>query len=344
MKNNYSTATLQSISEELGISVSTVSRVLNGKGKKYRISQKTEEKVLSTAKKLGYTPNQIARGLRLQKTFTIGYVIPDISNPFFASIAQSIEKEARKLEYSVLVSDTAENTEIESQILKLYTERKVDGLIISPVGQYYNHINDLIKKNIPVVLIDRYFADTKIPFVTSDNYQGAFNAVSHMIENGHEKIACIQGLSNTMPNIERVRGYRDALQKNGLEVKDELIVGDSFGEANGYIEMKILLKKKERPTAIFAVSNLISLGVLRALNEENLKVPGDVSIVSFDDQPYSNFLATPMTSVAQQSSEIGFVATKLLIDIIESKREFESNGIFLPTKLIVRDSVKNIKQ
>jgi LacI family transcriptional regulator len=344
MKNNYSSTTLQSLSEELGISVSTVSRVLNGKAKKFRISQKTEEKVQNTAKKLGYTPNQIARGLRLQKTYTIGYVIPDIANPFFASIAQSIERSARKLKYSVLVSDTEENTEIESQTLKLFSERKVDGLIISPVGQYYEHINDIIKKNVPVVLIDRYFADTKIPFVTSDNYQGAFSAVSHMINNGHEKIACIQGLSNTMPNIERVRGYQEALKKNKLDVIDELIVGDSFGEANGYIETKILLKKKERPTAIFAVSNLISLGALRALNEENLRVPEDMSLISFDDQPYSNFLATPMTSVAQQSSEIGFVATKLLIDIIESKREFEPNGIFLPTKLIIRKSVKNIKQ
>lgn len=340
---NTSNTTLQSISDKLGISISTVSRVLNGKSNKYRISKKTQELVLNAAKDMGYSPNQVARGLRLNKTFTLGYIIPDISNPFFSSIAQSVERSARKLGYSVLISDTGENTEIESQTIKIFMERKVDGLIISPVGQNLEHITTLKKSNVPMVLIDRYFPDLNIPFVTSDNFNGALNAVSHLIENGHKRIACIQGLSNTMPNIERVRGYREAFKKYGLEIDETMIVGDSFGEENGYIETKILLKKSLIPTAIFAVSNLISLGALRALNEESLNVPNDVSIISFDDQPYSNFLAAPMTCVTQQSSEIGFIATKILIDQIESKRVFESNGIFLPTKLIIRKSVNNIK-
>jgi len=147
-----------------------------------------------------------------------------------------------------------------------------------------------------------------------------------------------------MPNIERVRGYREALENHKLIFDQKNIVGDSFGESNGYMETKILMQKKPRPTALFAISNQISLGALRALNEEGLNVPNDISIVSFDDQPYSNYLATPMTSVAQQSSEIGFIATKILIDKIESNREFGSHGIFLPTKLIIRNSVKNIKK
>jgi LacI family transcriptional regulator len=343
MKNNTNTTTLQTLSSKLGISVSTVSRVLNGKSEKYRISKKTQEIILNAAKELGYTPNQVARGLRLNKTNTIGYIIPDISNPFFASIAQSIEKFARKLGYLVLISDSEESTDIETQTIKIFQERKVDGLIISPVGQEIEHINQLTANNVPVVLIDRFFPDSNIPFVTSDNYNGAYTAVSHLIDNGHKNIACIQGLHDTLPNVERVRGYREALKANGIVVDENIIVGNSFGEANGYIETKILLKRKEIPTALFAASNLISLGALRALNEEGLKVPEDVSIVSFDDQPYSNLLATPMTSVAQQSSEIGSIATKILIDRIESKREFESHGIFLPTKLIIRKSVKNIK-
>lgn len=334
--------TLESISKELGISVSTVSRVLNGKSDKFRISKKTQELIFQTAKKLNYTPNQLARGLRLKKTFTIGYIIPDISNPFFSSIAQSVERSARKFGYSVLLSDSEESTEIEKQILKLILQRKVDGLIISPVGQDVKHILDAQQKHIPIVLIDRYFPNLNIPFVTSDNYRGALEAVSYLIENGHKRIACIQGLQNTMPNIDRVKGYKEAFIKHNLPIDESLIVGDSFGEENGYIETKILLKRTEKPSAIFAVSNLISLGVLRALREENLDVPKDISIISFDDQPYSSLLATPMTTVTQQSSEIGFIATKLLIDNIDSKRIVESNGIFLPTKLILRKSVKRI--
>ncbi len=132
------------------------------------------------------------------------------------------------------------------------------------------------------------------------------------------------------------------MKANNIKVNESLIVGESFGEENGYIETKLLLKLKSSPTAIFAVSNLISLGVIRALSEEHLKVPDDVSIISFDDQPYSKFLATPMTTIAQQNTNIGLIATKLLIDHIESDSTLEPKGIFLPTNLIVRNSVKKI--
>lgn len=335
--------TLLSIANKLNISVSTVSRVLNGLSHKFRISKKTQELILKTAQELNYSPNQLARGLRLKKTFIIGYIIPDITNPFFSSIAQSIEKSARKFGYSVLLSDSEESTEIESASLKHLLERKIDGLIISPVGQDVKHIIDLYNKKFPIVLIDRYFQNYPIPFVTSENFKGAFDAVDYLINCGHTSIACLQGLKNTAPNNERVRGYIEALKRANITLDNSLIVGDSFGEENGYIETKLLLKKNNRPTAIFAISNLISLGILRALNEEGLKVPEDISIISFDDQPYSNYLATPMTTVTQQSSEIGHIATKLLIDLIESGRSIEGNGIFLPTKLNIRGSVKDIK-
>ncbi len=332
--------TLKSIASKLGVSVSTVSRVINGKSSRYRISKETEELILQAAKDLSYTPNQLARGLRLKRTNTIGYIIPDISNPFFASIAKSVEKSARKFGYSIILCDSEENTEIESSSLQLMLNRKVDGLIISPVGLEVSHLVAMVQKNIPIVFLDRYFPNLNIPFVTSDNYQGALDAVTLLIENGHTRIACIQGLKNTSPNNDRVKGYRDAHKKFDLPVDESLIVGDSFGEENGYIETKLLLKKKPFPSAIFSVSNLISLGAIRAISEEGLRIPDDISMISFDDQPYSRFLATPMTTVAQQNSQIGQIATKLLIDQIESKRNFQPEGIFLPTKLIIRDSIK----
>ncbi|HAB52650.1 MAG: hypothetical protein A2315_14920 [Ignavibacteria bacterium RIFOXYB2_FULL_35_12] len=340
MKSNN--PTLKSIASKLGLSVSTVSRVLNGKSSRYRISKETEELILKATKDLNYMPNQLARGLRLKRTNTIGYVIPDISNPFFASIAKSVEKSARKLGYSILLCDSEENTEIERTSLQLMLNRKVDGLIISPVGLEVSHLKTIVQTNIPMVLLDRYFPDLNIPFVTSDNYQGALDAVNLLIENGHTTIACIQGLRNTSPNNDRVKGYRDAHIRHELFIDESLIVGDSFGEENGYIETKLLLRKKIIPTAIFSVSNLISLGAIRAISEEGLKIPNDISMISFDDQPYSRFLATPMTTVAQQNSQIGQIATKLLIDQIESNRRIEPRGIFLPTRIIVRDSIKRI--
>ena len=335
-----SNVTLKSIADRLNVSVTTVSRVLNGKSDRYRISKETQELINTAAKELSYSPNQLARGLRLKRTNTIGYIIPDISNPFFSSIAKSVEKSARKLGYSILLCDSEEDTKIEENLLQLMIDRKVDGLIISPVGIEVNHLRRIAQRNIPIVLLDRYFPELNLPFVTSDNYKGAFEAVNMLIEHGHRRIACIQGLVNTSPNNDRVRGYIDAHKTHGLSVDKKLIVGDSFGEENGYIETKLLLKQDNLPTALFAVSNLISLGAIRAISEEGLKIPDDISMVSFDDQPYSRFLSTPMTTVSQQNAQIGQIAIKLLIDQIESNRQLEPKGIFLPTKLISRDSVK----
>lgn len=335
-----SNITLKSIADRLGVSVTTVSRVLNGKSERYRISKETQESINFAAKELSYSPNQLARGLRLKRTNTIGYIIPDISNPFFSSIAKSVEKSARKSGYSILLCDSEEDTKIEENLLQLMIDRKVDGLIISPVGLEVNHLLKISQKNIPIVLLDRYFPELNFPFVTSDNYKGALEAVNMLIDYGHKRIACIQGLRNTSPNNDRVRGYIDAHKNHDLSVDKKLIVGDSFGEENGYIETKLILKQDNPPTALFAISNLISLGAIRAISEEGLKIPADISMISFDDQPYSRFLSTPMTTVSQQNTQIGQIAIKLLIDQIESNRQLEPKGIFLPTRLISRDSVK----
>lgn len=334
--------TLKNIAIQAGVSVPTVSRVLNGKSKHYRISNETRELILKVAKELNYSPNQLARGLRLKRTNTLGYITPDISNPFFSSIARVVEKYARRQGYSIILCDSEENTDIEEDSIQLLNDRKIDGLIISPVGQATDHLKEAYNKNIPIVLIDRFFPDLDFPYVTSDNYKGSLEATSYLIDSGHTRIAYIQGLKNTSPNNERIKGFKDAHKNFGIELDESLIVGNSFGEENGYIEMKLLLKRSNKPSAVFAGSNLISLGALKALAEENMKVPDDISMISFDDQPYSKFLATPMTTVSQPSSQIGQLATKILIDIIETNKQFEPKGILLPTTLIKRDSVRII--
>ena len=198
--SNSSRTTLKSLSQKLGFSVTTISRVLNGKAEKYRISKKTADKIKQAAEDLNFTPNSLARGLRLKNTHTLGLVIPDISNPFFASIARSVEREARKCGYSVILCDTEENTNLEVDSVQLLRGRNVEGLIVAPVGQISEHLESVYKSGLPIVTIDRYFPEKDLPFVTSDNYKGAYEAVLYLIENGHRKIACIRGLEKTSPN------------------------------------------------------------------------------------------------------------------------------------------------
>jgi LacI family transcriptional regulator len=334
--------TLKEIAAKSGVSVPTVSRVLSGKGEQYRISQTTIDQVNRIAAELNYTPNYLASGLRLKRTFTIGLIIPDISNPFFSSLARSIEKATRQGGYSIILCDSEETTKIEIESFKLLESRKVDGLIVSPVGQESKHFLAGNEPRVPMVLVDRYFPELPIPFVTSDSYHGAISAVTNLIECGHRRIACIQGLHHTSSNIDRVRGFVDAHKNKGLEVDESLIVGDNFGEENGYIEAKLLMRRAGRPTAVFCVGNLISLGVLKALAEDGLSIPQDLSLISFDDHPYFSFLTPPITTVAQQNKELGRIATKLLLERIESPSTRESEGIFVPTKLLVRNSVRRV--
>jgi len=334
--------TLKYIADKLNISASTVSRVLSGQAKQYRISKKTQDAVLSEAKRLDFSPNQLARGLRLKKTHTLGLVIPDISNPFFASLARYVELEARKSGYAVFLCDSEERTDIEIESLKLMQSRKVDGIIISPVGQSGDHLTKLHQAGLPIVIVDRYFPAMNLPFVTSDNFKGALQGVTHLIENGHRDIACIQGLPDSAPNMDRVSGYKAALNQHRVRLQDNLIIGDSFGERNGYISTKLLLERAPRPTAIFSVGNLITLGIMRAIAEEGLKIPDDVSLVSFDEQPYSAFLSTPMTTIAQQNESMGQTGVSLLLGQITATGNPGKEGLKLPTHLIKRESVKRI--
>ncbi len=319
-----------------------MSRVLNGKAAQYRISQNKADEILSIAQQLNFSPNTLARSLRTRRTLTIGLVIPDISNPFFASIARYVERECRKIGYSVILADTEESTELEIESISVLKGRNIDGMIISPVGQSVEHLETLYAEGVPIVVIDRYVHGSILPFVASDNYSGAKNAVRYLIDNGHRIIACIQGLPYTSPNTDRVKGYRDALEEFEIAIDDSLIIGDSFGEENGYLETKLLLKRTPKPTAIFAVSNLISLGALRALKEERIKIPDEMSIVAFDEQPYHNYLATPMTTVAQPIADMGQIAIKMLYKQMKSDTKVDQ-GIVLPTHLVVRQSVKSIK-
>lgn len=332
-------ATINDIAAKAHVSVSTVSRVLSKQAKKYRISKNTEQLVLKTAKELNYRPNHIARGLRLKKTQTIGLLVPDISNPFFAYVTRIIQTFAYRIGYSLIVCNTDENIKTEIEQIELLRSKGVDGFIIMPVGVKYNHLEELLYDNIPLVLLDRCFDELETNSVVVNDYKGAFEAVEHLLAFGHKRIAIVQGLANTYTNSARVKGYKDALMKYKIPIDEDLIVGNDFRKENGYIETKILLKLENPPTALFTTSDLITIGALQAITEEGYKIPDNISIVSFDDTDFAPFLSAPLTAVSQPKELMGEVAVKLLIEDMKNKGQKEKKRIVLDSKLIVRNSV-----
>lgn len=335
--------TIKKLAQLLNLSVSTVSRVLNGKSEKYRISLSTSQKIIETAKKYNYSPNRIARSLKTSKTNTIGLIIPDISNPFFADIALSIEKELRMRDYSLILCDSGDNYYTETDLIKLLNSHKVEGIIIAPTGTAHKHILDEFNSGLPLIVIDRYFPEIDLPYITSDNFQGGVDAVNYLISMGHKRIACIQGIPQSQPNRERIDGYKEALIQNNIEIDESIIVGNEFSIENGYRQTQILINLDNTPTAIFALSNTICLGVLKAIKEMELIIPDDISLVSFDEQIYSEYLWIPLTTVSQKKNEIGRLAVEVLFQYIGNKVPREKIfNIKLKTDLIPRISVKRI--
>src|ERR1044071_510672 len=241
-------ANIVDIARKAGVSISTVSRVLNGKAEEFRISEKSQQKVRETAKKLNYVPNQFAASLKSGKSNTIALIIPSLSNPFFAEIASEINAEVRNRGYITIIGDSDENLDTENEELLQMESRNIEGLVIAPCSQNWKNIKKMHDQGRPIVCIDRYFEDQDIPYVSTDNYEGAVMATRHLIDNGHTRIACIQGVEDSVPNKLRIKGYTDAMLAAGI--KEYSITGDEFSVENGYKETKLLLQSKKRPTAI----------------------------------------------------------------------------------------------
>jgi len=332
---------LVDIARKTGYSISTVSRALSGNSARNKISQTTVEEIQTVADKLGYRTNRLARSLKSNKTFEFGVAVSDILNPFFASLIKSISKEVRKIGYTIMLCDSDENTGFEEDSIEHLLGSRVEGLIVAPVGIYSDYFQEIKNANIPTILVDRIFENSIFDTVYVDNYKGSCLATEHLIKEGHRKIAFIQGLPGTVPNEQRLKGYADTLTKYQIPLSPEYIVGDDFRILNGYLQTMTLLKYKKPPTAIYTAGDLIALGCIQAINEENLKIPHDISLISFDDPGYFAHLSPPMTAVRQPVGEMGTIAVKLLFDRIKDKT-IEKKQIQLNPELIIRNSVKRI--
>lgn len=327
------------IARKAGVSITTVSRVLNGKGEQFRISEKSQIKIRETARKLNYVPNQFAASLKSGKSNTIALIIPSLSNPFFADIASEINSEVRNRGYVTIIGDSDENVDIENDELRQMESRNIEGLIFVPCTQNWASIKKMHDQGRPIVCIDRYFEGADIPYVSTDNYDGAYMATKHLLEHGHVRIACIQGVQESVPNKLRIQGYKDAMIAAGHS--EYLIGGDEFSIQNGYKETRLLLQSQQKPTAIFTLSNTIAMGCMKALREEGLEIPDDMSLITFDDHPYLDYLATPLTCVTQPTREICRLAVKHLFFMLANK-EIKSKQVLLKPELKYRKSVKRI--
>lgn len=329
-------STLSDISKYTGYSVTTISRVLNGKSEQFRISRESQKKIMEAVRELNYRPNYVAQSLRNSATRTIGLLVPCIDNPFFANIASAVIGEAHKYSYPVMVIDTHENVKDENEAINTLLARNVDGIIMVPTSDDPTKLTELAQEK-PLVLIDRYFDDCDLSYVATDNYKGALDATDLLIKAGHENIMCIQGTPQSITSRQRVQGYLEAMEKAGIS-DHAIICGNEFSTQNGYVETKLALNMGKKISAIFALSNTILLGAIKAIREHGLQVPDDISIVSFDDNIYLDFLDPPVTRISQPIESISIVAVKMLMDRIK-ENPAPVGGILLQPSIILRESI-----
>ncbi len=332
---------LKTLAGHLGISPSTVSRVLNGRGDAFRIAKATQERILREAESLGVRPNEVARSLRLATSHTIGLVIPDISNPFFASLARAVERQARTRGYTVLLADSQESLSSEAECIRMLVDRQIDGLVLAPVGGAAEHLKRLIPVSVPMVQVDRVLTQLQTPSVVADNFSGARDAVRYLVELGHRRIACVQGREDSSVIAERVRGYRAGLKEASLRFRSTWLVG---GEHSMHVAREAtlaLLQGAAAPTALLALSNQLALGALQAARECGIGVPEQMSLITFDEQPWASLLSPPLMTIAQPVEQMGVAAVERLLDVVEapSKRRSGPGSIRLPVQLLERASV-----
>ena len=309
--------TLAAIAERTGYSVSTVSRVLSGNAGKYRISQSAVERVTREARRCGYRPNLVAQSLRTRQSQTVGLVVPGIDNPFFATLSSIVIAQLDARGYHTLLADSRESEEEEREALEMFQDRGVDGIIAIPVASS-PEFHEEVGQNVSLVLLDRYFQKTTLPYVCTDNYAGAYMAAKYLVDKGYKRILAIQGMPSSMPNRERVRGFLDAISGRGVESK---VVGDAFSVENGNREaLAAFAGNPQAYDAVFAFSATILIGTISALRRLGIAEGKDVGVISYDNNGFLDFMNPPVSRVEQPLREAGKIAVDTLFSLMEAHR------------------------
>ena len=331
--------TLKHVAELAGVSIATASRVLAGKGDAHRISATTVAAVRSAAERIGFRHSHLARSLKSGQSSLLGVVVPDVSNPFFAAIAREVTLAAEAKGYSVLLADSREDDVIEQRLVGELRDRRIEGLVVCPAGLTQAHLAAAQAAGLPLVVVDRGFADGDLLTVTSDHAQGARALAAVLLKAGHRHLGVLQGRPGTLANDERLAAFKEALAEAGVRLPTTHVRGEAFSEASGKAAALALLTNHPRITALFALSNQIALGALRAAAQLGRLVPRDLSLATFDDLPHADFLNPPLTTACQDVPALGRRAAELLLARIVGTARPRTRLQRIPVTVIERASV-----
>jgi len=327
------TPTIWDVARRAGVSPSTVSRILTGTTP---VSAAKQEKVRQAIRRLGFRPNAVARSLKQRRSYTIGLLIPDITNPYFAEAAKGVEEAAHRGGFAVLLCDSENELAREARYLELLRERQVDGLIYVTAGDAVHLRRSW--QGLPLVVMDREIPGLAADSVTTDNERGAYEITGFLLQQGHRRIAFLAGPRALTPARLRLRGYRRALRAFKVPADPGLIKYADFTVEGGRKTMQALLDATSRPTAVAASDDVMALGAVQAIEDAGLRVPADISVAGFDDIPVAALVRPPLTTVAQPVRRMGEVAVELLLAQLNSRRN-DHRRILLEPRLVVRGSV-----
>lgn len=336
---------LSDIAASLGVSKTLVSMVLNNRADEKGISKETQKRVWEKVKEMNYKPNMMARGLRLGRSNTIGLIVSDIANPFYARIARYVENYLEPKGYSIMICSTDEDIEKELRLIRMLKDRQIDGLIISSSQKSSKEFKAMMEEKYPFVLIDRIMSDLKTNSVAVDNFRGAYDAISHLIKQGYKNIAAFSVSPVHVSTInDRIEGYLRCIKDSGLTYGKKLLVEIPFNDVRNSVKYQLsnVLYGKEKVEAIFAVNNNIAISCLEMLSEMKVRIPEDIGFVCFDDLEVFKFSRPSITAVSQPIEEICKKAVEILLDEIKNKEKVvERHQIKLPTSLVIRRSTVN---
>lgn len=337
---------IKDIANDLNISKTAVSFILNGKAEEKRISDELVERVEKYIREVGYRPSPIARGLRTGKSNIIGLMVESISDPFFATIARLIENEAYKEGYRIIYCSTDNDTEKTKELINVLKDRNVDGYIISPPPGVEKEVNELIKAGMPVVMFDRYLPKVKTDYVVIDNEPSAESATSYLIKQGYSNIGFITFSSSLTQMKGRLKGYKNALRQEGL--KPYVLEIDFTPEERVMVQKvrEFLQAHPKLDAVLFGAIQAGSCG-LKAMTQLKLKVPDDLAVISFDDHDIFELFATPVTAIAQPIEKIAHKVIGLLLDRLDSEKGAAApREVVLKTKMKIRGSsvAKSLKK
>jgi LacI family transcriptional regulator len=330
--------TLKDLAQKLGLSTSTVSRALQNNP---AISDDTRLRVNKFAKKIGYYPDALAKSLKNKKSYTIGVIVPEISHFFFSSVIDGIEDVTYKDGYTIMVTKSNEDFEREVLNLESLISNRVAGVIasISQNTKTGKHFNNIINRGIPLVLFDRVLDDLDVHKIVGDDFEKVYEMVNHLIDSGYQNIAYLAGPSHLNITMNRVDGYKKALIDNNIELMDGLIMNINLNENDGFEGAKTLIRKFPKVDAICCVNDPVALGVYKYLNKVGIKIPDKIGVTGFSNNPSSETINPPMTTVDQQGYKMGRKAAKILLQKInnESIDSLDKTHI-IEGELIIRDS------